>query len=526
MYEAKKKELPYPKIGDVVRYFDVDGGQQDGEVLLGKISLVQSVRPGQTADGDGDGTDRWLVEINRLEDVGEGYYAEYPSRKRREMRDLRKLEELSPVAASYVRTEDAFMVPTRNGRPVPQYEGYKLVGYGGPAAVPVDEEVLKSDMELYNDLKFKLLRDSLLAGVAGALLTDLVSGLDNAIVYFSGAIAGVGYLFFLSVKTDTVGAMDGGEDLGKNVSNVRFVLPLIVLVGVALRNLALGDASPLGPDARTSIFSSVTTEQFAAAMLGFLTYRIPLFIGQLAPLLGESAAQLLPGSAGMALQMAQDAKKAAAEGAADGATPVFGSDLTPVLLVCGPSGTGKTTLVQRLIQEDDRFVAPTLVDRIQDPANFERLESKKQFLTVDDDARFGLTAEGVLSAASDAEAQLKAQLTGEDEDAVSGKKVVVVDADVSLAKKLTQLPGSRLIGVWVGLDKMDKFEGRLEVQIESGDLLVPDDETKESVVRAKIKDIVQDIEYGVVSGLFEFTILNDDLDSSLAELKDAAEYCF
>ena len=72
MYEAKKKELPYPKIGDVVRYFDVDGGQQDGEVLLGKISLVQSVRPGQTADDDGDGTDRWLVEINRLEDVGEG----------------------------------------------------------------------------------------------------------------------------------------------------------------------------------------------------------------------------------------------------------------------------------------------------------------------------------------------------------------------------------------------------------------------------------------------------------------------
>ena len=43
-------------------------------------------------------------------------------------------------------------------------------------------------------------------------------------------------------------------------------------------------------------FNSVSKEQFRAAMLGFLTYRLPLFASQLLPLVGESAGMVLPGS--------------------------------------------------------------------------------------------------------------------------------------------------------------------------------------------------------------------------------------
>ena len=533
---AKQREPPYPKIGDCVCFYDVDGGQADGQALVGKISLIQRILGSSSNDDDDDGTNKWLVEITELEDVGDGYYAEYPSRKRRNKRSLRNLEDIAPLAASFVRTEDAYKVPSDagTGRPIPLFPGYKLKGYGGPAAVPVNQDVVQDDLERYADLKVKLLRDAFLAGLAGALITDLARGLDDAIVYFSGALAGVGYLFFLSIKTDTIGS-DGGK-LGKDVSNFRFVLPAVVLVGIAIRNLALGDASPLGASGPTNIFSTVTQEQFACAMIGFLTYRIPLFVGQLAPVFGDSAGSLLPGSAGMAFEMAKEAKAAREAGEAIGeADSPFGKDLTPVLLVCGPPGTGTTGLVQRLIAEDDRFVAPKLVDRVKDPATFERLETREEFLKLDDSGRYGLTAQGVLTAAASAEEEARAaaaaEASGEEEEDIAtdnGKfgRVVVVDADVDLAKKLRQLPGSRLIGVWVGLDSMEKFEANLKKQIESGELTIPEGETEESVIRAKVKEIVQNIEYGVVSGMFEFTILNDDIDTSMVELKKAAEYCF
>ena len=70
-----------------------------------------------------------------------------------------------------------------------------------------------------------------------------------------------------------------------------------------------------------------------------------------------------------------------------------------VLLVSGPEGTGKTTLVGRLLDEDDRFVRPALVDRVSDGAKFERLESRGEFLEVDGSGRYGLSREGILGAA-------------------------------------------------------------------------------------------------------------------------------
>lgn len=516
--QAKKREPPYPKVGDTVRYFDVDGGAADGEVLVGKIALIQPILSKEPAGNDDDGTNRWLVEIQELEDVGDGYYADYPSRKRRNKRSLRKLEEIGPVSASFVRTEDAYRIPRdKSGRPVAQYDRYKLEGYEGPAAVPVNEEVVQSDGERYAELKIQLLKDAALAGLFGTVLVELLRGFDDAITYLAGAIAGVGYVFFLSVKTDTVGS--AGAKLGNNVSNLRFVLPAIVLTTVAVRNVALGANGPLGPDGPGSIFSTVTTEQFACAMLGFLTYRVPLFASQLSPVFGDSLGDLLPGSAGVALRMAQEAK---AEGEGEGSTGLLDEDLTPVLLVCGPAGTGKTSLVKKLIADGGgRFVEPKMMDRVEDGVTFERLEMRDEFLKMDSTGRYGLTAESVLTAATPA--------TGdgdeENEERVQ-QQVVVVDADVALAKKLTTVSGARLIGVWVGLDTMEKFEGRLRAQIESGDLLIPEDETEESVIRAKAKEIVQDIEYGVVSGIFEFTILNDDFEKSYGSLKQAAEYCF
>ncbi|KAL7464670.1 hypothetical protein ACHAXS_005003 [Conticribra weissflogii] len=514
--KATKKKLPTPKIGDVVRYFDVDGGRSDGQVLVGKISLIQEILPssGSTSPprNESDGTNKWLVEITEMEDVGDGYYAEYPSRKRRRSA-LRKLEEIAPLPASFVRSEDAFKVPMERGtnRPLPSHPGYDLLAYEGPAAIPVNAEVVQADGENYGRIKFELLRNAAIAGAAGTIFADLFRGTEDAVIYAAGALAGVAYLFFLGIKTDTVGSAD--TKLGSNVSNLRFVFPVLVLTGVALKNAMSGDVNPVSSP---GLFSTVTPEQFGAAMIGFLTYRVPLFVSQLAPVLSESATDMIPGSAGVAMRMAADAKQRGIDVSSLDTRP--GDDLVPVLLVSGPEGTGKTTLVKKLLESDSRFVEPILLDQVKDGAKFERLQAREEFLDMDPSGRFGLAKEGVLEAAT------RASEVSDGEE--SRKKVVVVDADVELAKKLVNVPGARLIGVWIGLDSLEKFQSRLKAKIDSGTLTIPDDETEESFLRARVRQVVKDIEFGVVSGLFEFTILNEDIDDSLRQLKEAAEYCF
>lgn len=114
---------------------------------------------------------------------------------------------------------------------------------------------------------------------------------------------------------------------------------------------------------------------------------------------------------------------------------------------------------------------------------------------------------------------------------IPNKNVVVVDASVELAKKLTTTnlsANTRFISVWVGLNSVSDFEARLEQDIASGVLVVPEDDSKESFLRGKIKDIINEIDFGLGSGIFEFTILNDatDPEKSLMELKEAASYAF
>ena len=496
---ALKKSL-YPKVGDLVRYYDLDGGNQQGQVLVGKISFLIKTSAG------------WIAELTQLEDVGDGFYAEYSSSKRMRKKTDRNLEYVSPIVASFVRAEQAFKVPLEAGGQIRvRQETYDLEDFEGYSQ-PINEDVVQADGVLYGELKARLLKNVALTGLVGSLLVNILKGTEDAAIYLVGALASLGYLYFLSVKTDTLGGVDG--KLGKNVSNLRFLMPVLVIVGVALYNQSRGELNPLAGS--SNLLDTVTTEQFACAVIGFLTYRIPLFLGQLLDALkDDDGGVALPGSAGVAMKLATSANDQVT-------TTTSVKDLIPVLVVSGPQATGRTELVQRLLEENqDRLVAPSLIDKVQDGVTFERLASRGEILEIQQE-RFGLTTDSILQAATAGSVSSK-----EDNEDGSTQKVVVIDANIELAKRLTRnLAGCRLIGVWIGLNSVKEFETRLKADIASGIIQIPPDETEESVLRARIKEIVYEIEFGLGAGIFEFTILNDDPEKSLMELREAASYCF
>jgi guanylate kinase len=263
----------------------------------------------------------------------------------------------------------------------------------------------------------------------------------------------------------------------------------------------------------------VSKEQFAAVVLGLLTYRIPLFLRQLLnPLIFHSSgdpittATFLPGSAGIALQIMQNEKNNESYSSSFSI-----QELQPILLVSGPEGTGKSSLVKRLMNDDKagRFVLPRLIDKIADGPRFEVMERRGQVLKIID-SRYALSLDGILNAAT------------EEKDIKQQKVAVILDVDVDLARTLfKELSGkAKIIGVWVGLDSLDKLKDRLKLKLATTPIQFSPGETEESYIRAKIRKVIKDIEFGVVSGMFDFTILNDDFDMSLVELKEAAKYCF
>jgi guanylate kinase len=164
---------------------------------------------------------------------------------------------------------------------------------------------------------------------------------------------------------------------------------------------------------------------------------------------------------------------------------------------------------------DGRFVLPRLIDKIADGPRFEVMERRGQVLKMID-SRYALSLDGILNAVT------------EEKDVKQHKVAVILDVDVDLARTLfKELSGkAKIIGVWVGLDSLDKLKDRLKAKLASTAIPFPPGETEETYIRAKIRKVIKDIEFGVVSGMFDFTILNDDFDVSLAELKEAAKYCF
>jgi len=106
---------------------------------------------------------------------------------------------------------------------------------------------------------------------------------ELAIIYFGGSVSSLLYLFLLSLKTDTVAINENDNTknlIGTPIASLRFATPAILLIIVSIYN-SQKMSNGLDDTSVSHLFDYVTKEQFTAAVSGFLTYRAPLFFGQI-----------------------------------------------------------------------------------------------------------------------------------------------------------------------------------------------------------------------------------------------------
>ena len=90
---------------------------------------------------------------------------------------------------------------------------------------------------------------------------------------------------------------------------------------------------------------------------------------------------------------------------------------------------------------------------------------------------------------------------------------------------LIQLEGRQdvvLAGAWVSLEALGDFEERFKRRRATSE--EGGEEGAEGAVQAYLTEVVADIEWGLLSRLFDFTVINDSEERALGDLKRAAAF--
>jgi len=435
------------------------------------------------------------VDLLPLKPIGQSLYR-LPGRKPASIRsDVAKLGRLD---AEYVAASDAYRV-----------DEAALMPLGGKKAP--NEDVTAEGLREYGELKAGLLREAVLLGVAGAAFAVPFYGADIATAWAAGAAAGCTYLLLLSKETDSI----AGEPLPRVIAAIaagRLGVPLVLVTFLAVRQ-------GTGTGGLASL-SSVPRPEFVAAVLGFLSYKAPLLVKQVTKAITElnsaeaevpiTAGAMPTGSLGMAIKLAQTGlkKKDAAAAAADAATAAAAQQQPQILVLCGPSGVGKTTLIGRLLAEEPERVGfsvscttrpkrPTEVDGadyfFKSEEQFAEMSARGEFV---ESATVGLHQYGT-------------SVGGIEQVSESGR-LCILDIDVQGVQALRGRTDMRPFCVWVAPPSLEALRTRLERR--------GTEDTEE--VNRRMKRARDEIESSLTMRCFDKIIVNDNLESAYNELKE------
>jgi len=293
----------------------------------------------------------------------------------------------------------------------------------------------------------------------------------------------------------------------------RLALPAVVMAVLASRGLAAKGG--------TFDLALVPREQFGAGVLGFLAYKAPLLLRQIGTALKELATNedaqapieksMGTGSLGLMAQVAsknfaaKQRKAAEAEarsGAAGGAAA-----LSRLVVLCGPSGVGKSTLIGRLLAERPEAFGFSVscttrpqrageTDGVDytflSDAQFDRMVREDEFIewaSVGGN-RYGTSVQAV-------------------QDVAASGRLCLLDLDVQGVQALVGRAALNPFCVWIAAPSLDALRTRLKRR----------GTEDPAEVERRISRAVEEIEFSLSARCFDKVVLNDDLDKAYEELK-------
>jgi len=503
--EVDDRGFVLPQVGDIVKV----PSKWPGEWDVAQVDFVQTVESRQTTE----------VDLLPLKSIGQSLYRA-PGRKPALVRaDIAKLGRLN---AEYVQENDAYRVDESQLLPLTKRRA-------------ADPSVTEQSLAEYAALKAELLREAFLAGVAGYLVATPIYGGDVASAYGAGVLAGCVYLFLLQTETDSVGGAVPPPKALALATSGRLLVPVVLMSVLALKQRLSGVEV-------AGALSSLPKETFLAAAAGFLTYKAPLLVRQYSRALLElvggetedkpmSATEGLTtgmptGSLGFAARLFRQQQKQREERESGAAPPP-----PPLQVVlAGPSGVGRSTLVARLLQEEPGRFGFSVSTTTRAPLEGE--VDGRDYRFVDRD-RF----EADVDAGGFIEwAEVGSDLFGTSVDAVAAVaaagRTCLLSLDVAGLRSLRSLEAAqdtaaaeaeaeavaggaplRPLCIWLAPPSLDALRGRLE---RTG--VKDPSELDRRLARAR-----EDIEFSLNSRTFDLIIVNDNLEYAYKQLRDALD---
>jgi len=392
----------------------------------------------------------------------------------------------------------------------------------------------------YEQMKRDSFTDSAIVGLVGAVFAFLSSGIPAALGLVLGVVAGSLYLTLLHRDVDALSSRQTPLDMFNLLRIARLLVPLFLVLFLGVQTaLSMGVdvwLEGLRWEPAKNFTGFVSPPLLYGALLGYILPTLTLQLRGLASAVPEvrDLVGALPGSVGVAVKYSQDADKRKASSQAKGPA----AKVVPVLLVSGPRGCGKSTLVQRLTESDPRFSEPEWIatgggstsgagskHELVSEAEFKELQESGSlavsYRPYDDDGEtidLGLPALAVLAAAAEKGACVL------DVDPPTARTLLSYTWDRALA---TASPDEKLelrfVTVWVSLSTLDAVMERNRERLSASLGTASAVDRQVAPLRAQA---TSDIEWALTSGSFDFTVINEDRGKAEAEVIKAAKYCF
>jgi len=262
----------------------------------------------------------------------------------------------------------------------------------------------------------------------------------------------------------------------------------------------------------------VPREQFGAVVLGFLAYKAPLLIRQIGTALKELATNddaqapieqsMTTGSLGLMAKVAsanfkskQQRREAAL--AADAGRP----PPAELVVLCGPSGVGKSTLIGRLLAEEPHRFGFS-VSCTTRPQRTSEADGVDYTFTSDADFDRMVDADEFVEWANVGGYRYGTSVQAVEAVAASGR-VCLLDLDVQGVQALVERDTLNPFCVWVAAPSLDALRGRLRQR--------GTEDPKD--MERRMSRAIEEIEFSLSARCFDKVVLNDDIQKAYVELK-------